>query len=50
MGGNRFAANLVVLPDGAYYRGLDATSAVEVVERHLPGRVDVEHLRGFTRT
>lgn len=48
VGGDRFAANLVVVPDGVYYGGLDATGAVEVVDGHLAGRVDVEHLRGFT--
>lgn len=48
VGGDRFAANLVVLPDGVYYGQLDAVSAVDVVEAHLAGRVDAAHLRGFT--
>jgi hypothetical protein len=48
VGGDRFAANLVVLPDGVYYGQLDAVSAVDVVEAHLAGRVDAGHLRGFT--
>lgn len=48
VGGDRFAANLVVVPDGVYYGQLDAVSAVDVVAAHLAGRVDVEHLRGFT--
>jgi hypothetical protein len=48
VGGDRFAANLVIVPDGVYYGGLDAVGAVDVVDRHLAGRVDVEHLRGFT--
>jgi hypothetical protein len=47
-GGDRFAANVVVLPDGVYYGQLDAVTAVDVVEAHLAGRVDVDHLRGFT--
>jgi hypothetical protein len=47
-GGDRFAANVVVLPDGVYYGRLDAMNAVDVVEAHLAGRVDVDHLRGFT--
>jgi hypothetical protein len=46
-GGDRFAANVVVLPDGVYYGQLDPTTAVRVVEEHLAGQVDVDHLRGF---
>lgn len=46
VGGDRFAANLVVLPEGLYYGALDATSAVAVVEGHLAGAVDASHLRG----
>jgi hypothetical protein len=48
VGGDRFAANLVVVPDGVYYGGVEAGDAIDVVERHLTGRVDVDHLRGFT--
>lgn len=48
IGGDRFAANLLVVPDGTVYGGLDAGSAVEVVERHLAGAVDATHLRGFS--
>ncbi|PFK65638.1 sucrase ferredoxin, partial [Priestia megaterium] len=32
IGGDRFAANVVVAPDGVYYGGLDAKSAVATVE------------------
>jgi hypothetical protein len=46
IGGDRFAANVLVLPDGFYYGGLDAATAVDVVRNHLGGRVDPEHLRG----
>lgn len=49
VGGDRFAANLVVLPDGTYYGGLDVGSAVPAVAGHLAGRVDVDHLRGCVR-
>jgi (2Fe-2S) ferredoxin len=49
VGGDRFAANLVVLPDGVYYGNLDAGNAVPVVRAHLGGQVAVEHLRGMTR-
>ncbi|MFD8911010.1 sucrase ferredoxin [Streptomyces sp. NPDC059575] len=48
VGGDRFAANVVLLPDGVYYGRLDAASAVEVVGEHLAGRVQADHLRGYT--
>lgn len=48
IGGDRFAANLLVVPDGTVYGGLDAASAVDVVQAHLSGSVDLEHLRGFS--
>ncbi|MFI7580952.1 sucrase ferredoxin [Kocuria kalidii] len=48
VGGDRFAANVVVAPDGVYYGGLDAESSVSTVEEHLAGRVHAEHLRGYT--
>lgn len=47
-GGDRFAANLVVLPEGAYYGNLDPGSAVEVVQDHLRGLTRVDHLRGVS--
>jgi hypothetical protein len=46
IGGHRFAGNLLVLPEGLAYGGLDVASAVEVVEAHAAGRVDPAHLRG----
>lgn len=48
VGGDRFAGNVVVAPDGVYYGGLDAESSVATVEEHLAGRVHAEHLRGYT--
>lgn len=48
VGGDRFAANVVVVPDGVYYGGLDAASSLTVVEEHLAGRIHADHLRGFT--
>ncbi|TRV79808.1 sucrase ferredoxin [Streptomyces sp. 130] len=48
VGGDRFAANVLVAPDGVYYGGLDATSSVTVVGQHLAGRVHAAHLRGYT--
>lgn len=47
-GGDRFAANLVVLPDGACYGGLDPENAADVAAAHLAGRVAAGHLRGVT--
>jgi hypothetical protein len=46
IGGDRFAGNLVVLPEGLYYGRIDAASAVEVARAHLAGAVDLAHLRG----
>lgn len=48
VGGDRFAANVVVAPDGVYYGGLDVDSAVDVVTDHLAGRITASHLRGYT--
>ncbi|MGW2208770.1 sucrase ferredoxin [Streptomyces sp. NPDC001781] len=48
VGGDRFAANVVVVPDGTYYGCLDPGSAVHVVEEHLAGRVHPDFLRGYT--
>ncbi|MEV8567538.1 sucrase ferredoxin [Streptomyces sp. NPDC051322] len=48
VGGDRFAANVVVVPDGVYYGGLDARSSVTALEEHLADRIHAEHLRGYT--
>lgn len=48
VGGDRYAANVVVAPDGVYYGGLDGRSSVAVVEEHLAGRIHAEYLRGYT--
>ncbi|MFC8226402.1 sucrase ferredoxin [Streptomyces sp. NPDC057287] len=48
VGGDRFAANVIVVPDGVYYGGLDAASSITVVEEHLADRIRADHLRGFT--
>ncbi|MFH8573007.1 sucrase ferredoxin [Streptomyces sp. NPDC017993] len=48
VGGDRFAANVVVAPDGVYYGGLDAMSSVAAIEEHLADRIHAEHLRGYT--
>lgn len=46
IGGDRFAANLLVLPHGLYYGRLSPAAAVGVADAHLAGRLDLEHLRG----
>lgn len=47
VGGDRFAPNVVLLPDGFYYGLLDPESAVRTVRRHLAGAVDADRLRGM---
>ena len=46
VGGDRFSANLVVLPEGLYYGRMDAESAGEVAALHEQGRLDLARLRG----
>lgn len=46
LGGDRFAANVLVLPDGLYYGRLDAVSALTVTGGHAAGRLGLDHLRG----
>ena len=46
MGGDRFAANMVVLPEGLYYGRMDPGSASDVAWLHEAGRVDIGRLRG----
>jgi len=46
LGGDRFAPNVLVLPDLACYAGMPPEGAVAMVEAHLEGRPDVSWLRG----
>ncbi len=46
IGGDRFAANLVVLPHGLYYGRLDPAAALGVAGTHLAGGLDLDHFRG----
>jgi hypothetical protein len=46
MGGDRFAANMVVLPEGLYYGRMEPESASEVARLHESGRLDLGRLRG----
>ena len=47
VGGDRFAPNVVLLPDGFYYGNLDPAPAVSTVRQHLAGAVDARWLRGM---
>jgi hypothetical protein len=49
IGGDRFAPNLVILPDGFYYGNLDPEHAVATMEAHLDGAVLPDRLRGMSR-
>jgi hypothetical protein len=49
IGGDRFAPNVVLLPDGFYYGNLDPNSAMATVEAHLAGTVLADRLRGMAR-
>ncbi len=46
IGGDRFAGNLVTLPDGVYYGRVDPSEAWAVVEAALEGRVYLPCYRG----
>lgn len=49
VGGDRFAANLVALPQGLYYGRVDADNVVGLVEVHERGEVVPQLLRGRSR-
>ena len=46
IGGDRFAANVLVLPDGLYYGRLAVEDADVFAADVLAGRLDLDHLRG----
>jgi hypothetical protein len=46
IGGDRFAANVLVLPEGLYYGRVSAQEAPTLARRHLEGRLDLDLLRG----
>ena len=48
LGGHRFAANVLVLPEGLCFGRLDARSAVALAAELEAGRLPLEHLRGRT--
>ena len=45
-GGDRFAANVVCLPDGIYYGRVSAADAIRLVQLHTDGGIDLTHYRG----
>jgi (2Fe-2S) ferredoxin len=48
VGGDRFGANVVVLPEGLYYGRIEPATAPALVAGHLDGHLDLAHLRGRT--
>jgi (2Fe-2S) ferredoxin len=48
LGGDRFAATMLVLPKGLCYGRVDTTDAADLVRRYLDGRLVDSHLRGRT--
>jgi len=46
LGGHRFAANLLVLPEGLCFGRLDARSALALLEELEAGQLPLEHFRG----
>jgi hypothetical protein len=46
VGGDRFAPNMVVLPEGLYYGRLSPESVTDVAALHEEGRLDLDRLRG----
>ncbi|MCL2540898.1 MAG: sucrase ferredoxin [Nocardioidaceae bacterium] len=48
LGGDRFAANMLLAPDGLYYGRLDEESAVAVADARMRGELELDHLRGRT--
>ncbi|WP_206422606.1 sucrase ferredoxin [Nocardioides pantholopis] len=46
IGGDRFAANMLVLPQGLYYGRLEPEAVLGVAAAHGRGHLELEHLRG----
>jgi hypothetical protein len=46
VGGDRFAGNLVVLPQGLYFGRVAAAEAWAVLDEYLAGRIELDHYRG----
>jgi hypothetical protein len=48
LGGDRFAATMLLLPEGLCYGRVDSTDGAELVRLYLDGRLDNRFLRGRT--
>lgn len=48
LGGDRFAATMLVLPEGLCYGRVDSTDSAGLVQLYLDGRLDHRYLRGRT--
>jgi hypothetical protein len=48
LGGDRFAATMLVLPEGLCYGRVDSTDSADLVRLYLQGRLDNRFLRGRT--
>jgi len=46
VGGDRFAGNLLVLPEGLYFGRVAPADAGPLIARYLEGRIDLERYRG----
>jgi hypothetical protein len=46
VGGDRFAGNLVCLPEGLYYGRVERPDALAIVDEHLARRIALERYRG----
>lgn len=48
IGGDRFAANIVCLPEGAYFGRVDGHEAAELIENYRSGTLDLDCFRGWS--
>ncbi len=48
LGGDRFAANMVLLPEGLYFGRVEPANASDIVTTYECGRIHLEHYRGRT--
>jgi hypothetical protein len=48
VGGDRYAANVLVAPDGVYFGEVTPDQAIEAVDQLRRGLVAADHLRGYT--
>jgi hypothetical protein len=46
VGGDRFAGNLVIFPEGLYFGRVDPDGAIRVAAAYLDGRIDLARFRG----